>query len=100
MGTLQNVDLSPLDSTHELQLLAQLAAYPDMLQKALAELGPHQVAFYLRDLVGLYHSYYFATKTLVDEEPLRNARLALLLAVRQVLQNGLGLIGVSAPTRM
>jgi arginyl-tRNA synthetase len=72
-----------------------------MLQRAQQELGPHQVAFYLRELAGELHSYYFAHKWLLDDdEPLKLARLALALAVRQVLRNGLALIGVSAPEKM
>ncbi|MGV3741049.1 MAG: arginine--tRNA ligase [Burkholderiaceae bacterium] len=97
---LMNVDLSPLTSPRETALLAKLAEYPEMLQKALEELGPHQVAFYLRDIAGELHSYYNAERFLVDDVPTKMARLALLLATRQVLRNGLGLIGVSAPARM
>jgi arginyl-tRNA synthetase len=97
---LAGVDTSPLTSPREAALLAKLAAYPETLQKALEELGPHQVAFYLRDLAGELHSYYNAERVLVDDMPTRMARLALLLATRQVLKNGLALIGVSAPARM
>jgi arginyl-tRNA synthetase len=97
---LMNVDLSPLTSARETALLAKLAEYPEMLQKALEELGPHQVAFYLRDVAGELHSYYNAERFLVDDVPTKMARLALLLATRQVLRNGLALIGVSAPARM
>ena len=71
-----------------------------MLEKALDELGPHQVAFYLRDLAGELHSYYNAERVLVDDEALKRARLALYLATRQVIRNGLSLIGVSAPEQM
>ena len=99
-STLNAVDLSPLASPREAALLAKLAEYPEMLQKALDELGPHQVAFYLRDLAGELHSYYNAERVLVDDESTRMARLALMLATRQVLRNGLALIGVSAPARM
>ncbi|RJF97141.1 arginine--tRNA ligase [Noviherbaspirillum saxi] len=99
-STLNNVDLSPLTSPREAALLAKLAEYPEMLQKALDELGPHQVAFYLRDLAGELHSYYNAERVLVDDMSFRMARLALMLATRQVLRNGLALIGVSAPARM
>jgi arginyl-tRNA synthetase len=99
-ASLMNVDLSPLTSARETALLAKLAEYPEMLQKALEELGPHQVAFYLRDVAGELHSYYNAERFLVDDVPTKMARLALLLATRQVLRNGLGLIGVSAPARM
>jgi arginyl-tRNA synthetase len=97
---LRDVDLSPLNSPREAALLAKLAEYPEMLQKALDELGPHQVAFYLRDLAGELHSYYNAERVLVDDLSTRMARLALLQATRQVLRNGLTLIGVSAPARM
>ena len=101
VASLAKVDLSPLTESHESQLLAKLAAYPEMLQRAQAELGPHQVAFYLRELAGELHSYYFAHKWLLDDdESLKLARLALAAATRQVLRNGLALIGVSAPDKM
>jgi len=93
-------DLSALTSPREAALLAKLSEYPEMLQKALEELGPHQVAFYLRELAGELHSYYNAERVLVDDVSTRMARLALMKATRQVLRNGLALIGVSAPARM
>jgi arginyl-tRNA synthetase len=93
-------DLSPLTAPREAALLAKLAEYPEALAHALEELGPHQVAFYLRDLAGELHSYYNAERVLVDDPATRMARLALMCATRQVLRNGLALIGVSAPTRM
>ncbi|MBC7500675.1 MAG: arginine--tRNA ligase, partial [Herminiimonas sp.] len=99
-STLDQVDLSPLTAPREATLLAKLADYPEALQKALEELGPHQVAFYLRDLAGELHGYYNAERVFVDDVSTRNARLALMAATRQVLRNGLALIGVSAPTRM
>ncbi|MDB5760636.1 MAG: arginine--tRNA ligase [Burkholderia sp.] len=99
-ASLAGIDLSPLTAPREAALLAKLAEYPDALQKAMEELGPHQVAFYLRDLAGELHSYYNAERVLVDDLPTRMARLALLVATRQVLRNGLALIGVSAPARM
>ena len=100
LAALQSVDLSPLTALREASLLAKLAEYPEALQKALEELGPHQVAFYLRDLAGELHSYYNAERVLVDDEATKMARLALMLATRQVLRNGLALIGVSAPNKM
>ena len=99
-AALANIDLSPLTAPREATLLAKLAEYPETLQKALEELGPHQVAFYLRDLAGELHSYYNAERVLVDDEALKMARIALLVATRQVLRNGLSLLGVSAPARM
>ena len=99
-ASLKQVDLAPLVAPREASLMAKLAEYPEMLAKAAEELGPHQVAFYLRELAGELHSYYNAERVLVDDEALKRARLALLLATRQVLKNGLELIGVSAPARM
>ena len=99
-ASLNQVDLSPLTAPREASLMAKLAEYPDMLQHALEELGPHQAAFYLRDLAGELHSYYNAERVLVDDVSVKMARLALLSATRQVLRNGLALIGVSAPSRM
>jgi len=100
LAALQNVDLSPLTAPREASLLAKLAEYPEALEKALDELGPHQIAFYLRDLAGELHSYYNAERVLVDDEAVKMARLALMLATRQVIRNGLALIGVSAPNKM
>ena len=100
-STLKAVDdLSPLTAPREAALLAKLAEYPEALAHALEELGPHQVAFYLRDLAGELHSYYNAERVLVDDGATKMARLALMCATRQVLRNGLALIGVSAPSRM
>ena len=97
---LDTVDLSPLTNPREFTLLAKLAEYPETLAHALDELGPHQVAFYLRELAGELHAYYNAERVLVDDEATKMARLALLCATRQVLRNGLALLGVSAPDRM
>ncbi len=97
---LDTVDLSPLTHPREFALLAKLADYPEALSRALEELGPHQVAFYLRELAADLHAYYNAERVLVDEEAVKMARLALMCATRQVLRNGLGLLGVSAPDRM
>jgi len=99
-ATVVDADLSPLTAPSEMTLLATLAEYPDMLARAQVELSPHQVAFYLRELAANLHSFYFAEKVLVEDEQLMRARLALVVATRQVLRNGLGLIGVSAPDQM
>ena len=97
---LENVDLSPLVSSHENALLTKLADYPDILVRALDELSPHLIAFYLRELAGELHGYYNAERFLVDDEKTKLARLSLLKATRQVLRNGLALLGVSAPVKM
>jgi arginyl-tRNA synthetase len=67
---------------------------------AARELAPHNIAFYLRELCAGFHSYYNAVPFLVDDESTKQARLALITAVRQALANGLALLGVSAPERM
>jgi len=95
-----NTDLSPLATAREQTLLNRLAAYPDVLADAAEELAPHQLAYYLKELAADFHGYYNAERVLVDDDALRNARLALLLATRQVLKNGLTLLGVSAPEKM
>jgi arginyl-tRNA synthetase len=97
---LADVDLSALDSPAALSLLRVLARYPDMLQQACTDFAPHDVSFYLRELASAYHSYYDAERILVDEPSVRQARVALVAAVAQVLHNGLAVLGVSAPTRM
>ena len=93
-------DLSPLESETELELLQKLAAYAEIVQSAARDLAPHLIAFYLKDVAALFHSYYNGTRFLVDDAAVRNARLALAGAVRQVLVNGLALLGVSAPEKM
>jgi arginyl-tRNA synthetase len=93
-------DLSPLTAPSELALLALLAEYPAMLERAARELSPHDVAFYVRDLASSFHTFYNAERVLVDDAALRDARLALVCAVRQVLANGLQVLGVNAPQRM
>lgn len=94
------LDLSPLVSPREFALSARLAQFPELIGDAVDALAPHAVAFYLKDLAAEVHSYYNAERFLVDDEAVRSARLALLLAARQVFHNGLALIGVSAPERM
>ena len=93
-------DLSLLDSKASDHLLRRLAEYPELLTDAAADLAPHALAFYLRDLAGDFHTFYNADRVLVDDEHLKLARLALLSATRQVLQNGLKVLGVSAPAKM
>ena len=98
--TALQVDLAPLVSAREMAVLARLSDFPDLVREAAEVLAPHQVAFYLRELAAQLHGFYNAERILVEDRDLRAARLALLLAVRQVVRNGLDLIGVSAPERM
>lgn len=96
----ERVDIAPLQSEREQSLMKRLAEYPAAVADAARDAAPHQVASYLKELAADFHAYYNAERVLVDDEDTRNARLALLLATRQVLANGLGLLGVSAPQRM
>jgi len=101
IAALANADLAPLASAHEAALAQTLARFPEVLARAAAELSPHQLSYYLHDdVAAALHTYYNAERFLVEDEPLRNARLALVAATRQVLANGLAVLGVSAPERM
>ena len=100
VGTLQGVDLAPLQSPQALALMLLLAKYPEMLTAAAQDFAPHDVTFYLRELAACYHSYYDAERILVDDEAVKCARLALVAATAQVLHNGLAVLGVSAPQKM
>ena len=99
-ATLKAVDLSPLSSKYESDLLRALADFPETLRTAARELAPHLVCVYLGDLAAKLHSYYNAEKFLVEDEAVKLARLALISATRQVLKNGLSVVGVSAPEKM
>ena len=97
---LSAVDLTPLSSAPALSLMMLLSRYPQMLAQASADLAPHDVTFYLRDLAACYHSYYDAERILVEDAATRDARVALIKATAQVLRNGLSLLGVVAPSSM
>ncbi len=89
-----------LSTPHESALMRRITQFPELLASAAAELEPHQIAHYLRDLAGDFHAYYNAHVFLVEDAALRNARLNLVAAARQVIANGLQLLGVSAPESM
>lgn len=95
-----NADLSPLTNTHETALMQRLSAYPEMVAIAATELAPHSIANYLKELASDLHSYYNEYKFLIDDEPVKLARLSLIKATQQVLKNGLNLLGVTAKDRM
>jgi arginyl-tRNA synthetase len=97
---LAKANFSLLMAPTELALMMKLATFPEMLSQAAAGLTPHDIAFYVRDLAANFHSYYAAERFLVDDAALTCARLSLLAATQQVLSNALGLLGVSAPSRM
>jgi arginyl-tRNA synthetase len=99
-SSLGDAPLERLGGEREAALMQRLGEFPEVVASAARELAPHAVAFYLRSLAGEFHSYYNAERILVEDEATRRARLALCAAVRQVLANGLALLGVSAPERM
>lgn len=92
--------LDRLSEEAELALMKRLSAYPATVTAAATHREPHTIANYLRELAGEFHSYYNSFKMLDDDEGLRNARVALSVAVKQVIANGLDLLGVSAPEEM
>jgi arginyl-tRNA synthetase len=99
-GDLAGTNLAVLASERELGLCGKLQSFPEVIAQAAGDLAPHALAFYLRELAADFHGWYNAERLLVDDEELKNARLALAVAVRQVLRNGLRVLGVSAPEAM
>ncbi len=97
---LLQAEVGLLDSEYETTLLQKLIDYPQVIENAAQDLAPHLIAFYLKELAADLHSYYNASRFLVDDEGIKRARLALVAAVAQVIRNGLGLLGVSAPEKM
>jgi len=92
--------LHRLDDAPAQELMRELSRYPEVVEAAGATLEPHLVAQYLRELANAFHGWYHASPVLVEDADLRDARLALALATRQVLANGLDLLGVGAPESM
>jgi arginyl-tRNA synthetase len=92
--------LAALTEAHEDALLVKLSRYPEILESAAINHEPHQLTHYLRELANEFHTYYNAHTFIVDDAALRDTRLALIEATRQVLENGLRLLGVSAPDTM
>jgi arginyl-tRNA synthetase len=92
--------LARLDNEHEQILLTELSKFPEIVETAALNLEPHLVAGWLRELANAFHTYYNSHQFLVDDAALRNARLALVVATRQVLKNGLSLLGLDAPEKM
>jgi arginyl-tRNA synthetase len=99
-NALLQADASLLDSDYETALLQKLIDYPQVIESAAQDLAPHVIAFYLKDLAADFHSYYNASRFLVEDQAIKMARLALIAATAQVIYNGLALLGVSAPEKM
>jgi arginyl-tRNA synthetase len=100
VNSLKTVNLSPLNMPNEAKLLQSLSEYPEIVSTAATDLAPHTIANYLKECASDLHGYYNDTKFLVNDEPTKLARLALIAATQQVLKNGLNLLGVSAPQKM
>lgn len=97
---LETTSLASLTESQEMELIKQLSGFPEAVSRAASAGEPQQIANFLRDLASEFHAYYNAHKVMVDDEATRNARLLLCDSVRQVLANGLDLLGVSAPEVM
>ena len=93
-------DLTRLSEPHEIALIRRIAQFPEVLQLAARDLEPHQIAHFLRELAADFHAYYNAHHFIVEDAALRNARITLARAAQQVIRNGLGILGVSAPETM
>ena len=93
-------NLTLLTEEHEIALLSTLARYPEVLEKAALQYEPHQLIHYLRDVAHEFHTYYNAHQFLVEEATVRDARLNLVCAIKQVLANGLGLLNINTPESM
>jgi arginyl-tRNA synthetase len=92
--------LGRLAQPHEQALLATLSRYPEVVEASALQRAPHALVHYLRELANDFHTYYNAHQFLVEDPELRDARLVLIQGLRQVVRNGLGLLGVSAPEAM
>ena len=93
-------NLNLLNEEHEISLLGTLARYPEVLEKAALQYEPHLLIHYLRDLAHEFHTYYNAHQFLVEDMAVRNARLNLVCAIKQVLANGLNLLNINTPESM
>jgi arginyl-tRNA synthetase len=98
--TLTNPDLTLLTNKYEQDLVKQLSKYCGVIESASKQYEPHQLAYYLKDLASSFHSYYHNCEFLISDENLKNARLNLITAVKQVIFNGLEILGVSSPEKM
>jgi arginyl-tRNA synthetase len=92
--------LARLTESHELALMTSISRYPEVVEMAALQRAPHALVHYLRELANDFHTYYNAVPFLVEDAELRDARLTLIRGLRQVIRNGLGLLGVSAPEAM
>ena len=97
---LNKSDLELLDSDREVEIQKMLRQYPDLIKRAALSSEPHLICYYLRDLASSFHSYYNSEKFLIDDKNLMKSRLFLLCGVKQVVHNGLSILGINAPEEM
>ena len=97
---LNKCDLALLDSDKEVEIQKMLKQYPALIERAALSSEPHLICYYLKDLASIFHSYYNSEKFLVENQDLMNSRLYLLMGVKQVISNGLSVLGISAPQEM
>ena len=93
-------DIDLLDSDKEIEIQKMLKQYPELIGRAALSSEPHLICYYLKDLAGIFHSYYNTEKFIVEDLKLMRARLLLLSGVKQVIQNGLSILGINAPQQM
>ena len=93
-------EIGLLDSDKEIEIQKMLKQYPELIGRAALSSEPHLICYYLKDLAGIFHSYYNTEKFIVEDLKLMRARLLLLSGVKQVIQNGLSILGINAPQQM
>ncbi len=98
--TLGLANLTQLTETAEIEIARQLVRYPEIILVAANAHDPHTLAHYLRELANAFHAYYNTSQFIVEHDDLRNARLCLITGVKQVIANGLQLLGISVPEAM
>ena len=96
----EKIDFSLLNAEKEIEIQKQLAAFPALIEKAAKSNDPHLICYYLKDLASLFHSYYNSEKFIIEDSSLMGSRLFLLKGVKQVIFNGLEILGVSSPESM
>ena len=99
-GAGKNADLSLLVLPEEIRMIKLLAGYPDIVRESALALEPHRVTFFLLDLAGILHPYYFRHRIITEDQALTLARLTLMKGIQGVLRHALKILGVSAPERM
>jgi len=99
-SNLEDANLSLLTEEVEKNILRELSRYKSVIESAAIQYEPHQLAYYLRDLATQFHSYYNACTFILEDQDLTQARLSLIHAAKQILRNGLSILGVGAPESM